>query len=122
MPTSLILQLEKYKAKYSGANVTTVLTGIKDDIMVPRYEAAVTVIVTDRETVRGILNEMGVDPGLHGIHYAFGLAVSSAKFSHSGAVLQRVVSALRARFVALGANPDVCDAIAEALTGYRPYY
>jgi hypothetical protein len=122
MPTPLTLQLEKYKLKYDGANVTTVLTAIKDTIMVPRFEAGVTSIVQDRETVRGILNEMGVDAGLQGIHYAFGFAVSSAKFSHSGPVLMRVISALKARFVALGADSDVCDAIAEALTGYTPYY
>jgi hypothetical protein len=122
MPVAPVLQLNKYKLKYDGANVTTVLTAIKDAVMVPRYQAAVTQITQDRETVRTLLEGMGVDPGLHGIHYAFGFAVSSAKFSHSGAVLQRTVSALRARFLALGGIADVLDAIAEALTGYTPYY
>ena len=122
MPVTLLEQLKKYELKYDGDNVTAVLTAIRDTIMVPRFQVAVQLITQDREKVRLVLTEHGVDPGLHGIHYAFGFAVSSAKFSHSGPVLQKVVAALKARFVALGAIPEVCDAIAAALTGYSPYY
>jgi hypothetical protein len=122
MSVTQIEQLRKYGLKYDADNVTAALTAIRDTIMIPRFQVAVQLITQDREKVRQVLTEYGVDPGLHGIHYAFGFAVSSAKFSHSGPVLQKVVAALKARFVALGAIPGVCDAIAAAITGYTPYY
>jgi len=122
MPETYMSQFTKYKLKYDGANVTAVLTAIRDTVMIPRFQVATQLIVQDREKVRQILEEMGVDVGLHGIHYAFGFALSSAKFSHSGPTLQRIAAALKARFVALGAIPEVCDAIASAITGYKPYY
>jgi len=115
-------QLEKYSAKYSGENVRVALTAIKDTVMDPRYEVAISVITQDREVVRRILTEMNVPVGKHGIHYAFAFALSSAKFSHSGRVLASLAMGLKERFVALGASPEVCDAIIEALIGVTPYY
>jgi len=122
MPRSYTEQLGKYSGKYSGTNVTTVLTAIKSTVMDPRYQAAISVVTQYREMIRNILNENGVAPGLHGIHYAFGFAVVAAMWSHSGAALARTVTALKQRFVAEGALPDICDKIAEALTGFKPYY
>ncbi|TDA41327.1 MAG: hypothetical protein DSO07_05275 [Thermoproteota archaeon] len=122
MPTSYLDQFNKYKLKYSGANVTAVLTAIKDTVMVPRFQVATQLIVQDREKVRQILEENGVPPGLHGIYYAFGFALSSAKFSHTGATLQTIASALKARFAGMGADTTILNAIAAALTGYAPYY
>lgn len=115
-------QITKYPLKYSGANVTAVLTAIKATVMDPRYQAAVSVVTQYRETIRRVLEENGVPPGIHGVHYAFGFAVASAMFSHSGPTLARTIAALKARFVGLGALPDICDKIAEALTGFVPYY
>ena len=122
MPSSYLDQFNKYKLKYSGANVTTALTAIKDSVMIPRFQVATQLIVQDREKVRQILEENGVLPGLQGIYYAFGFALSSAKFSHTGATLQTVASALKARFAGMGADPAILDSIAAALTGYTPYY
>lgn len=118
----LVLQIRKYKTKYDGTNVTNKVTAIKDTVMIPRYEAAISVITPDREVVRQVLEELGVDPGKHGIYYAFGLALSSAKFSHSGAVLAKIAAALKARFVGLGADPAVIDEITKAIIGTAPYY
>ncbi len=122
MPRSFVTQFEKYALKYDGENVTAALTAIKSTVMDPRYQAAISVITQYRETVRRILEENNVPPGLHGIHYAYGFAIASAMFSHSGAVLARTATALKQRFIALGADPAICDLIAEALTGYKPYY
>jgi hypothetical protein len=122
MPSSFTDQLNKYNAKYSGTNVTTALTAIKDTVMIPRFQAATQLIVQDREKVRQILEDNGVAPGLQGIYYAFGFALSSAKFSHSGTTIQIVASALKARFVGMGADPNICNAIAQAITGYTTYY
>jgi len=122
MPVTPIQQLQKYELKYSGTNVTAVLTAIKSTVMEPRYEAAVILITADREIVRRILEENDVPPGRHGIHYALGFAISSAKLSHSGPVLLRTAQALKARFVALGADPVIADKIISALAGVSPYY
>jgi hypothetical protein len=112
----------KYQLKYDPDNVRVALAAVRETVMIPRYQAAVSAITSDREIVRDILAQFNVPPGLHGIHYAFGFAVSSAKFSHSGPTLATVVQALKYRFVSLGGIPEVLDAIAEALTGFKPSY
>ena len=122
MPRSFVTQNNKYALKYDGENVTAALTAIKSTVMDPRYQAAISVVTQHREAVRRVLEENDVPVGLHGIHYAYGLAIASAMFSHSGPTLARVVTALKQRFVALGAIPTICDTIAEALTGFKPYY
>jgi hypothetical protein len=115
-------QLKKYQLKYDPENVRTALSEVRDAVMLPRYQAAISALTSDREIVRNILAQFNVPPGLQGIHYAFGFAVSSAKFSHSGPALATAVQALKYRFVALGGIPEVLDAIAEALTGFKPAY
>ena len=122
MPVAPVSQLRKYHIKYDPDNVRTALSELRDTVMLPRYQAAVSALTSDREIVRNILSQLNVPPGLHGIHYAFGFAVSSAKFSHSGPALATTVQALKYRFVALGGIPHVLDAIAEALTGFKPAY
>jgi len=122
MKVAPVSQLVKYQLKYDPDNVRVALTAVRDTVMIPRYQAAISALTSDREIVRDILAQYNVPPGLHGIHYAFGFAVSSAKFSHSGPALATVVQALKYRFVALGGIPEVLDAIAEALTGFRPQY
>jgi hypothetical protein len=112
----------KYQLKYDPDNVRIALTAVRETVMIPRFQAAVSAITSDREIVRSILATHNVPPGLQGVHYAFGFAVSSAKFSHSGPALATIVQALKYRFVALGALPEVLDDIAEALTGFRPAY
>jgi hypothetical protein len=122
MPRSPVSQLTKFQAKYDADNMRVALSAVRDSVMIPRFQAAVSAIASDREIVRSIIAAHNVPPGLQGVHYAFGFAVSSAKFSHSGPVLATVVQALKYRFAALGGIPTVLDDIAEALTGFRPAY
>jgi hypothetical protein len=122
MPVAPVSQLVKYQTKYDADNVRVSLTAVRDAVMLPRFQAAVSAITSDREIVRSIIATHNVPPGLQGVHYAFGFAVSSAKFSHSGPALATIVQALKYRFEALGGIPEVLDDIAEALTGFRPAY
>jgi len=122
MPRSYVIQNNKYALKYDGDNVTAALTAIKATVMDPRYQAAISVVTQHREVARRVLEENDVPVGLHGVHYAYAFTIASAMFSHSGSVLARIVTALKQRFVALGAIPTICDIIAEQLTGFKPYY
>ena len=122
MTATPIQQFTKYQLKYSGANVTTVLTAIKSSVMEPRYEAAISQVTDAREVARKILNENGVEPGKWGIHIAFAMALASAKFSFAGPTLAKVAQALKARFVGLGADPTICDKLIEAIVGALVYY
>ncbi|MEM0261479.1 MAG: hypothetical protein QW733_02005 [Desulfurococcaceae archaeon] len=122
MPVSFTDQLNKYAAKYDGTNVTTVLTAILTTVVEPRYEAAISAIVADREAARKVIEEAGVPPGRQALYFAFAQALSSAKLSHSGSVLALVAQALKARFVAMGADATVIDQLISALIGTVSYY
>jgi len=114
--------IEKYTAKYDGANVTARLTAVKP-LMDLRYEAASSPVVNNVEIVRNILESAGVPTGTHGIYYAFGQLVAKAAFSHSGLTLQKVVAGLKKYFVtAHGADPTILDSIIAELTGVTPAY
>jgi len=114
--------LQKYTAKYSGTNVTTALTAVKE-IMDSRFEAAVSPITSVLETVRSILESNGVPAGFHGLYYAFAQELVRLTFSHSDETLNLLISGKKAYYsTALGADTTILDKIVLAVLGSVPPY
>jgi len=121
-PRSFSIRLENYEIKYDGANVTTVLTAIKPS-MDARYEDSVTVTRMAVETARRILNERGVPTKDWAKYLSFAQKVAKLTFSFSGDTLLKEVSAVKAYWIYdKKAEPELLDAIIEAIIGVTPAY
>jgi len=121
-PRSFAERLEKYSTKYSGANVTTVLTAIKPS-MDARYENAVTVTRQAVETARGILSDEGVPTAYWATYLSFVQAIARLTFSFSGLTLQKEVSALKAQWIyEKNADPAILDRLIQAILGITVPY
>jgi len=121
-PRTFADRLNKYSGKYSGANVTTVLTAIKSD-MDARYENGVTVTRQAVETARGILSDLGIPTKDWAKYLSFVQVIASKTFSFSGLTLQKEVSSIKAEWVYdKGADPAVLDRLIQEIIGITVPY
>jgi len=113
----------KYALKYPDATTMTGrLTAVKE-IMDLRYQAGSSVIYNAVEATRNILESKGVPTGLHGAYYAFAQELVQETFSHSGAVLNAIISGLKQKYVtAHGLDAKILDEIVKTVVGVLPPY
>lgn len=113
---------QKWKAKFDPDTIATRFDQVKD-IAIQRYETAQAVIATVVESARQVLTDLNVPPAQWGMYIAFTEELAKRSFKHSGAVLDRWASGLKAKYVgAYGADPAVLDKLAEIVLGSTPPY
>jgi len=114
--------LAKYRAKYSGENVTAALNAVKP-IMEARYEAGASVIYDIVERTRALLNSLGVPSTLWGVYLSFAQSLARRAFSFSDATLAKEAAALKAQWVTgYGADASIIDQIINLVIGTAPAY
>lgn len=112
----------KYEAKYSGANVTAVLTVVKP-LMEAAYQGATIVMYDVVERTRVLLSNLGIPSTQWGKYISFAEKLAKKTFSFTGATLIVEATALKNEWVtAHGADPRILDDIINLIVGVTPPY
>jgi len=110
----------KYELTVNGDIVKTKFDALKD-FMVEQQQAQQALIESMETSVRAILDESGVVGNFRIAYLNFARRLFAAKGSQTGAALAKVVSAEKAKAVALGLDSTVLDKIANVVAGTTGY-
>ena len=90
-------------------------------LMLDQEEARLSEIVNIEVAVRAVLDDNGIMGDFRVPYLNFARALYSKKGHNSGLALQKIASAEKAKFVALGLDPDILDKIIEIVIGAPAY-
>jgi len=93
----------------------------KKNFMVEQEQAMQTALVTMEDRIAEILDNEGIIGNFRIPYLNFGRTLFRAKGHNSGVALQKIASAEKAKWVALGCDPAILDKIATVVIGETPY-
>jgi len=109
-----------YQAAIDPTVVSTKFTNRKDLMVAGQQELQAE--LTDMEIkVRQILDDEGIIGNFRIPYLNFARALFRAKGHNSGLALQKIASAEKAKFVAIGLDPDILDKIINVVIGAAAY-
>lgn len=113
-------RVRKYDLSVIPDVVQTKFANLKD-FMVDQQQAKQALIVSMENTVGSILDDNGITGNLRIAYLNFARRVWHSTQRFTGAALQKIVAAEKAKYAALGLDTNVLDAIAAAVAGTTGY-
>ncbi|MEM0261480.1 MAG: hypothetical protein QW733_02010 [Desulfurococcaceae archaeon] len=108
--------VSKYTGKMAADRVGS-RYGAAKNIAISKYNANAMKFRNVIETVRGILSQSNVPPGLWGIYIAFAEKLASKAWSYAGVLPDTVVNGFIQEYSLKGADPAVLDKLASIIVG-----
>lgn len=113
-------RVRKYELTVNGDIVKTKFDALKD-FMVEQQQSQQALIESMETAVRAILDKQGIVGNFRVPYLNFARRIFAAKGSQTGAALAKIVSAEKAKAVALGLDSAVLDEIASVVAGTSGY-
>jgi len=114
------IRTRKYELAVIPDVVRTKFEALKP-LMVDEVKARFNEITAIEEKVKEVLDDNGIVANMRVMYLNFARALYSAKGHQSGLALQKVAAAEKAKYVALGLDPDILDKIVQIVIGAPAY-